>query len=110
MELTERQKNELEYHREYAHENTAILNKPFSWAVLDNPSRRWWNAYWQMHTHLSGLNLKGKRVLVAGCGFGDDALRLAKLGADVYAFDLSPDSLSIAKVIGDIREGLSNLV
>ena len=32
-----------------------------------------------------------------GCGFGDDAFYLAKAGARVKAFDLSPDSLSIAK-------------
>lgn len=105
VELNERQKNELEYHREHARENVTILYKPFSWDILDNPSRRWWNAYWQMYAYLSGLNLKGKRVLVAGCGFGDDALRLAKLGADVYAFDLSPDSLSIAKALAN-REGM----
>ncbi|MGE0827296.1 MAG: class I SAM-dependent methyltransferase [Candidatus Binatia bacterium] len=104
-ELTRRQKNELEYHREHARKNAAILNKPFSWDVLNHPSRRWWNAYWQMYAYLSGLNLKDKRVLVVGCGFGDDALRLAKLGADVYAFDLSPDSLSIAKSLA-AREGL----
>lgn len=104
VELTERQKNELEYHREHARENAAILNKPFSWDVLDRPSRRWWNPYWQMYAYLCGLNLKGKRVLVVGCGFGDDALRLAKLGADVYAFDLSPDSLSIAKALADREE------
>jgi ubiquinone/menaquinone biosynthesis C-methylase UbiE len=105
IELTERQKNELEYHREHARNYAETLNKPFSWDVLDRPSRRWWNAYWQMYTYLSGLDLKGRRVLVVGCGFGDDALRLSKLGADVYAFDLSPDSLSIAKALAD-REGL----
>jgi ubiquinone/menaquinone biosynthesis C-methylase UbiE len=103
--LTERQKNELEYHRKHAVENRAVLDRPFNWDVLHNPSKRWWNAYWQMFTLLSNLDLMGKRVLVVGCGFGDDALRLAKLGADVYAFDLSPDSLSIARRLAD-REGL----
>ena len=106
VELTERQQKELDYHRDHAHENSIILNKPFSWDVLENPSRRWWNAYWEMFTYLSKLNLKDKRVLVVGCGFGDDALRIAKLGADVYAFDLSPDSLSIAKALAE-REGLN---
>lgn len=106
VELTERQKNEIEYHREHARENSAILSKPISWSVLDNSSRRWWNAYWQMYALLSDIDLKDKRVLVVGCGFGDDALRLAKLGAHVYAFDLSPDSLSIAKSLAD-REGLN---
>lgn len=105
MELTERQKNELEYHREHARLNAAILERPFSWEVLDRPTRRWWNGYWSMYAYLCGLDLQGKRVLVVGCGFGDDALRLAKLGADVYAFDLSPDSLAIARALAD-KEGL----
>jgi ubiquinone/menaquinone biosynthesis C-methylase UbiE len=104
MALTERQKNEIAYHRKHARDNAAILTKPFSWDVLDRPSRRWWNAYWQMYAYLSSLDLRGKTVLVVGCGCGDDALRLAKLGANVYAFDLSPDSLAIAKSLAD-REG-----
>lgn len=105
QELSLRQKNELEYHRKHALDNAAILDKPFSWDVLEQPSRRWWNAYWQMFAYLKELNLANKRVLIVGCGFGDDALRVAKLGADVYAFDLSPDSLSIAKALAE-REGL----
>lgn len=106
MELTERQRNELEYHRKHAKEKETILTKPFSWNVLDRPSRRWWNAHWQMYTFLTAQNLAGKRVLVVGCGFGSDALLLAKLGADVYAFDLSPESLAIARALAN-REGLS---
>ncbi|MCB1800240.1 MAG: class I SAM-dependent methyltransferase [Gammaproteobacteria bacterium] len=105
MELTERQRNELEYHREHARENADILEKPFSWDVLDRPARRWWNAYWHLYTHITDFDLRDKRVLVVGCGFGDDALRIAKLGAKVFAFDLSPESLSIARSLAE-REGL----
>ena len=105
-ELTERQKNELEYHGEHAKKKkTDILDAPFSWEVLTNPSRRWWNAYWQMYEYLDGLEYEDKKILVVGCGFGDDALRLAKLGAEVYAFDLSPDSLAIAIDLSK-REGM----
>lgn len=103
--LTERQKRELEYHREHATTHEALLGEPFSWDVLDRPYRRWWNAYWQMYAHLTSLGLKGKRVLVVGCGFGDDALRLAKLGAEVHAFDLSPELLALAVRMAQ-REGL----
>ena len=95
--LTDRQKNEIEYHQKHARENKSVLSEPFSWDVLTSPSSRWWNAYWQMYAYLSRQELKGKRVLIVGCGFGDDALRLAKLGAHVFAFDLSADSLSIAR-------------
>jgi ubiquinone/menaquinone biosynthesis C-methylase UbiE len=58
-----------------------------------------------MYAYLVNCELQNKSVLVVGCGFGDDALRLAKLGAKVSAFDLSPDSLQIAKALA-LREGL----
>ncbi len=104
-ELTDRQRREIDYHREHAKLHESILAAPFSWDVLHRPARRWWNAYWGMYEHLAGCDLKNKSVLVVGCGFGDDALRLAKLGAKVNAFDISPESLEIAKALA-IREGL----
>ncbi len=58
-----------------------------------------------MYAIIPAEDLRGKQVLVVGCGFGDDALRLAKLGATVSAFDLSPDSLHIARELAR-REGL----
>jgi ubiquinone/menaquinone biosynthesis C-methylase UbiE len=106
MGLTDRQKREIEYHRARGKQFEALLTTPFSWDVLDRPSRRWWNAYWQMYAHLITLDLRDKRVLVVGCGYGEDALRLAKLGAQVYAFDLSPESLSLAIRLAR-REGLN---
>ncbi len=104
-ELTERQQRELEYHQERAKKYREILASPFSWDVLQNPGRRWWNAYWAMYAYLLSCELERKSVLVVGCGFGDDALRLAKLGANVSAFDLSPASLQIASELAT-REGL----
>jgi ubiquinone/menaquinone biosynthesis C-methylase UbiE len=104
-ELTDRQQRELEYHREHAKLHQSLLSSPFSWDVLQHPNRRWWNAYWAMYECLVNCGLKDKAVLVVGCGFGDDALRVAKLGARVSAFDLSPDSLQIAKALAS-REGL----
>ena len=104
-ELSERQKNEIEYHRAHALEHARVLEMPLDWLVLQNPSARWWNAYWQMYAEVIAHDLAGKRVLVVGCGFGDDALRVAKLGANVSAFDLSPESLEIAAALAR-RENL----
>ncbi|MDQ2987529.1 MAG: class I SAM-dependent methyltransferase [Pseudomonadota bacterium] len=103
--LTERQQREFDYHREHANKNRQVLDTPFSWNVLHDPHVRWWNAYWSMYACLIKCDVQGKRVLVVGCGFGEDALRLAKLGACVSAFDLSPESLRIAKALAE-REGL----
>lgn len=41
--------------------------------------------------------LDPKSILVAGCGGGETAVRLARLGYDVTAFDLSPDFVKIAR-------------
>ena len=107
-ELTARQQRERDYHREHAKLHKSVLAAPFSWEVLQRPGRRWWNAYWVMYEYLVNCDLMDKRVLIVGCGFGDDALRLAKLGAKVNAFDLSPDSLEIARSLAT-REGLDIL-
>lgn len=95
--LTDRQRREIEYHRHRAQEYKDLLDKTFSYEALYAHHRRWWNAYWEMYTFLRRQDLVGCKVLVVGCGFGDDALRLAKLGADVYAFDLSGESLALAR-------------
>jgi SAM-dependent methyltransferase len=41
----------------------------------------------------SETNWQNRRVLVVGCGLGDDAEHLAQLGAKVTAFDLSPTAI-----------------
>jgi len=103
--MTERQKRELEYHRVHAELYKDILEQPFSFDVITNENRRWWNAHWEMYTYLMSKNLRGKNVLVIGCGFGADALYLSKCGANVKAFDLSPESLFIAQELS-VRENL----
>lgn len=105
MELTDRQLNEIEYHKAHAAQHAGILSKPFSYDVIYG-KRRWWNAYWEMYQALKVVGVAGQRVLIIGCGFGDDAIRLAKMGATVDAFDLSPDSLEISRALAD-RERLT---
>lgn len=104
---TERQRREIAYHQaHFQHKHAARLAQPFSFDVLERPGRNWWNAYWQMFAYLSSCKLEGKKVLVVGCGEGDDALRLARLGADVFAFDLSPEALALARALA-LREQLT---
>lgn len=93
---TARQKREIEYHKDYAKH---ILQQPqdISYDVVSSESRRWWNAYWVMYTKLRKEDLSQKKVLIVGCGAGEDALRIAKMGATVYASDISKDMLQIAK-------------
>lgn len=104
--LTDRQRRELEYHARRATTMQHLLDEPISWEVLDNPALRWWNAYWTMWAYLMRAGVSGKRALVVGCGYGLDALRLAKAGAKVSGFDLSEESLAIGRALA-AREGLT---
>lgn len=97
--LSERHKREIEYHRA----NLDTLNRSASEMgvchdVLRPDHRRWWNPGWAMYTPLLPLDLRGKTALVVGCGLSGDPILLAHLGADVIAFDLSPDLLALAKL------------
>jgi ubiquinone/menaquinone biosynthesis C-methylase UbiE len=92
--LTERQLREIEYHRKRAEQ--IELAPP----VLDSvkaAKRRPWNSYWSLFDLVRQTNLKGLRILVPGCGFGDDVIRLSVLGAQVYGSDISPESVELAK-------------
>lgn len=97
-ELTERQRRELEYHRSHADHEKHRAEK-IDLDIVTSGNRRWWNAYWTFYTEILKLDLKGKRTLVVGCGFGDDAVRLSHCGAEVYGFDLSPESIAIAREV-----------
>ena len=40
-------------------------------------------------------DLRGRRVLEYGCGLGETSVLLARSGADVFAFDISPTSVAL---------------
>ena len=44
-----------------------------------------------------GADLRGKRILDAGCGTGALAVEAARLGAQVVAIDLSPTLVNLAR-------------
>ncbi len=95
--LTGRQQREIDYHRDYAAAKAAERLAPVNFDVIEDNKRRPQNAFWSAYDRLLALDLKGKRALVPGCGFGEDAIRLARLGAEVEAFDISPDVVEIAR-------------
>jgi SAM-dependent methyltransferase len=63
-------------------------------------------------TRREGLVGEGKRALVAGCGVGDDAEELSRLGFEVVAFDIAPSAVDwcrrrfpesrVQYVVGDV--------
>lgn len=95
--LTERQLREIAYHREHSVRHGAIVDRRVPMDIVESRQRRRWNAYWSLYDRLLEWNVRGRHVLVVGCGFGDDAIRLALMGAKVSACDISPDSVEIAR-------------
>ncbi len=97
QKITKRQQREIDYHRDYAASKAAQKLVPVNFDVIEDEKRRPQNAFWSTYDRLLAMDLRGKRALVPGCGFGEDAIRLARLGADVEAFDISPDVVEIAR-------------
>lgn len=40
---------------------------------------------------------KGKKAIVIGCGVGDDAEAISKMGYEVTAFDIAPEAIALCK-------------
>lgn len=97
VEPTARQLSEIAYHKTYAEKNAYLKYQPVTLDVIESERRRWWNAYWSVYNILLRHDLTGAKVLVPGCGFGEDSIRLAHLGAHVYAFDISAEIIKITK-------------
>jgi ubiquinone/menaquinone biosynthesis C-methylase UbiE len=97
--LSERQQREIDYHRGRAAEYAHLAAKPPYLYPVTAPRWcfKWWNAYWVMLRKADRLDLLGKRVLVIGCGFGDDTLQLAYFGAAISAIDISAETVEIAR-------------
>lgn len=94
--LSERRKREAEYNRQHASRQKQINYRPVATDIIAKGPRRPWNPYWSMYDRVLAANIAGKRILVPGCGFGEDAIRLALLGAEVFGCDSSAEAIDIA--------------
>jgi 2-polyprenyl-3-methyl-5-hydroxy-6-metoxy-1,4-benzoquinol methylase len=94
--LSDRLERGIEYRRRHAPSRSQIAYRPVGVDIISSRARRPWNPYWSMYDRVLAAKLAGKRILVPGCGFGEDAIRLGLLGAEVYGFDISPEAIDIA--------------
>src|SRR6202012_3395984 len=71
--LDERQRRELDFHREFADRHREKITQAVALDVIEPGPRRPWNGYWTAYDLLMAEGLAGKRVMIPGCGFGEDA-------------------------------------
>jgi ubiquinone/menaquinone biosynthesis C-methylase UbiE len=93
--LTDRQKRELEFYEEFSRRNGSpeVCFDP----ILGKETRPW-NSYWRtIEVVQQNFRSEGQRLLDFGCGIGEYSLTFAKIGYEVFGFDLSPNNISIAK-------------
>lgn len=94
-ELTERQKREKDYYEQFSQSFDASREVDFS--PVNSTETRPWNSYWAIYHMVREQFKAGKSLLDFGSGPGDNALRFAKIGYEVFGFDISESNVEIAK-------------
>ncbi len=93
LALTARQQRELAYHEKRARTvGERVVAQPVPHPDLD--------CHWEHIDQAIAIaveNVTCGNVLVLGCGFGDDAIALGRLGMRVHAVDISEGMLAIAR-------------
>ncbi|MCP4347911.1 MAG: class I SAM-dependent methyltransferase [Desulfobacterales bacterium] len=93
--LTKRQQREREYYAEYSRTHDI---KEITFDPVLREERRPWNPYWFVYElSIKEFDHGRKKLLDFGCGQGVTSVRFAKIGYDVWGFDISPDNINIAK-------------
>lgn len=99
--IREEQVEEERHDRKYSKEDRDLYIAPHHWQKYDSIK-----VATHCHVHLvkSLGNINGKRVLDLGCGTGQFAVILAKLGALVDAMDISGVAIELAEKRANVNE------
>lgn len=93
--LTDRQRREREYYDEYARRTAPRV---LSFRSVTGVERRPWNSYWFVASLVRDARTSGtQRLLDFGCGPGNYGVLFARLGYDVFGFDIAPTNVEAAR-------------
>jgi ubiquinone/menaquinone biosynthesis C-methylase UbiE len=93
--LSDRQKREKDYYEQYAEKLEP--NRTVDFSPVTSHEQRPWNSYWEVYALCRGLFNQGTTILDFGCGPGDNAIRLAKIGYNVVGFDICANNIKSAQ-------------
>jgi 2-polyprenyl-3-methyl-5-hydroxy-6-metoxy-1,4-benzoquinol methylase len=93
--LTERQQREQAYYDKYVDSQSIHTN----FGSVEGLQFRPWNPYWYVAQVLRKFYVSpSQRVLDFGCGFGNYSVLWARLGYEVFGFDVSEKNISGARL------------
>ena len=93
--LSERQQRELEFYEEFSQLNASPI---VSFASVSGKQARPGNSYWHvMSVVKQHFHSPDQKLLDFGCGKGDSSLIFARIGYEVFGFDISPNNIAIAE-------------
>ena len=93
--LSERQQRELEFYQEFSKRNP---RSGVSFASIAGKTKKPWISYWRvMEIAKENFRSEDQKLLDFGCGNGESAIIFAKIGYEVFGFDLSPNNVETAR-------------
>jgi 2-polyprenyl-3-methyl-5-hydroxy-6-metoxy-1,4-benzoquinol methylase len=97
--LSDRQRREQIYFDEYVHRHSI---ETINFESVDGHERRPWNPYWYVAQVLREYYvLPSQRLLDFGCGSGNYSMMWARLGYEVFGFDVSEKSVLGARQLAE---------
>lgn len=99
MALTERQKREHDYYKEFYASGADLMTVNFD-PVSGNEERPW-NSYWHVLSAIKDVCKPGLRILDFGCGTGEHSVLFASMGYLVHGFDISEQGVGSARMLAN---------